>query len=108
MGLDITLGVLVFLSAVRGWFKGFLRQAIPIGALIGCVYLADPVRDLARPHARSYFPSIGHEVLDRLLWWTAAVLSYVLTSGIALTILKSMRRRTYGDPEPNRTDQGAG
>lgn len=108
MGLDITFGLLVFLAAVRGWFKGFLRQAIPLAALVGCVYLADPVRDLARPHASRYFPSIGPDVMDRLLWWTAAVLSYVVTAGIALSILKSMRKRTYGEPEPNRTDQGAG
>ncbi len=108
MGLDITLGVVVLIAAVRGWFKGFLRQAIPLGALVGCVYAADPVRDLVRPHAAGYFPSIGPEILDRLLWWSSAVLSYVLMTGIGLSILKSMKRRTYGEPEPNRADQGAG
>lgn len=108
MGVDITLGVLVLLCAVRGWFKGFLRQAIPLGALVGCVYLADPVRDLARPHALKSFPSIGPEVMDRLLWWSGAAVSYLIVAGIGLSIAKSMRKRTYGDPEPNRADQGAG
>ncbi|MDB5353271.1 MAG: putative rane protein required for colicin production [Planctomycetota bacterium] len=108
MGLDITLGIVVLIGAIRGWFKGFLRQVIPLGALVGCVYAADPVRDLARPYAASYFPSIGGEILDRLLWWTAAALLYVLMTGVSLSILKSMRRRTYGEPEPNRADQGAG
>lgn len=108
MGLDITLGVLVLLAGIRGWFKGFVRQAIPLGALVGCVFLASPLRDLGRPYARGYFPSINHEVLDRLLWWTAAVLAYVVTAGIAFSLLKSVRKRTYGEPEPNRADQGAG
>ena len=108
MGLDITLGVLVLLAGIRGWFKGFLRQAIPIGALVGCVFLANPLRDVGRPYAREYFPSIHHDVLDRLLWWTAAVLAYVVTAGIAFSILKSVKKRTYGEPEPNRADQGAG
>lgn len=108
MGLDVTLGVLVLLAGIRGWFKGFVRQAIPIAALVGCVYLADPLRDLARPHAREYFPTIGHGILDRLLWWSSAVVAYLVTSGVAFTIVKSFRKRTYGEPEPNRTDQGAG
>ncbi len=108
MGLDITLGVLVLLAGIRGWFRGFIRQAIPIGALVGCVFLANPLRNLGRPHARDYFPSINHEVLDRLLWWTSAVLAYVVTSGIAVSLVKSVRKRTYGEPEPNRADQGAG
>ena len=108
MGLDITLGVLVLLAGIRGWFKGFIRQAIPIGALVACVFLASPLRNLGRSYARDYFPSINHEVLDRLLWWTAAVLAYVITAGVAFSIVKSVRKRTYGEPEPNRADQGAG
>jgi uncharacterized membrane protein required for colicin V production len=108
MGLDITLGVLVLLAGIRGWFKGFIRQAIPIAALVGCVFLANPLRDLGRPYAREYFPSIHADVLDRLLWWTSAVLAYVVTAGIAFSVVKSFRKRTYGEPEPNRTDQGAG
>ncbi len=108
MGLDIALGVVILASAIRGWFKGFLRQAIVLAALVGCVYAADPLRDLARPYAAKNFPSIAAPVLDRLLWWSAAVISYFLVSGIGLSILKSSRKRTYGDPEPNRSDQGAG
>jgi uncharacterized membrane protein required for colicin V production len=108
MGLDITLGVVVLLAGIRGWFKGFVRQAIPLSALVGCVYLADPIRELARPYAHEYFPSIGLVVLDRLLWWSSAVLAYLITTGVAFSILKSMKRKTYGEPEPNRTDQGAG
>jgi len=108
MGLDITLGVVIFIAAIRGWFKGFVRQAIPLAAMVGCVYAADPLRELARPRARAYFPSIGPDVLDRLLWWTAAALSYLLMTGVALSIVRAMKRRTYGEPEPNRADQGAG
>lgn len=108
MGLDIALGIVVGLAALRGWFKGFLRQAIPLVGVVACVYAADPLRDLARPHAREYFPTIGHGVLDKILWWSSAALAYLVLTGIAFSVLKSVRKRTYGDPEPNRADQGAG
>lgn len=108
MGLDIALGVLVLLAGIRGWFKGFVRQAIPLGALVGCVFLADPLRELARPYATSYFPKFNAEVLNKILWWTSPVVAYVATSGVALMIVKSFRKKTYGEPEPNRADQGAG
>ena len=108
MGLDIVLGVVVLLAGVRGWYKGFVRQAIPLAALVGCIYLADPVRELARPYAREYFQKIQVDVLDKILWWTSAVVSYLVTSGGGFWVAKSFRKKTYGEPEPNRTDQGAG
>lgn len=109
MGLDIALGVVVLLAAVRGWFKGFVLQAIPLAALAGCVFLADPLRDLARPFAREYFPGVQPELMDRLLWWTGAVVGFLLTSGIAVSTVKLYRKRHYLEGmEPNRGDQGAG
>ena len=50
MGLDIALGIMVLLGAIRGWFRGFVLQAIRLGGLVGCVYAAGPIRDYARPH----------------------------------------------------------
>jgi uncharacterized membrane protein required for colicin V production len=109
MGLDITLGVIVLLAAIRGWFKGFLLQAIQIGALVGCVYLAAPLRDLARPYALDYFPGVKPELLEKLLWWTGAVVAYLVTAGFAISTVKLYRRRHYLEgAEPNRGDQGAG
>ena len=108
MGLDVALGIVVLIAGIRGWFKGFVRQAIPLAALVGCVFLADPLRDQVRPYAAQYLTKIGPEVLDRLLWWASAVLAYVAMAGMAFAVVKSFRKRTYGDPEPNRADQGAG
>src|SRR5262249_26336118 len=108
MGLDVALGVLILLAAVRGWFKGFFLQAIGLGALVSCVYLADPLRDFARPHAAEYLPAIRPELLDRLLWWTCAVVAYLVIAGVGRGLLKASRRRPYGEIEPNRGDQGAG
>ena len=48
MGLDIALGIMVLLGAIRGWFKGFVLQAIRLSGLVGCVYAAGPVRDYAQ------------------------------------------------------------
>jgi uncharacterized membrane protein required for colicin V production len=109
MGLDIALGAIVLVAGIRGWLKGFLLQAIQLGALVGCVYLAAPLRDLARPYALDYFPGIQPEILDKLLWWVGAVLAYLVTAGIAISTVRLYRRRHYLEGmEPNRGDQGAG
>jgi uncharacterized membrane protein required for colicin V production len=108
MGLDIVLGLVILATAVRGWFRGFVLQAIRLGGLVGCVYAAAPLRDLSRPYVVEYLKSIKPELLDRLLWWSAAVISYVLAVGLASLAVKMYRRRPFGEVEPNRTDQSAG
>ena len=45
MGLDIALGLMILLGAIRGWFRGFVLQALQLGGLVGCVYAAGPIRD---------------------------------------------------------------
>src|SRR5580693_4907440 len=108
MGLDIALGIMVLLAAIRGWFRGFVLQSIRLGGLVGCVYAAAPVRDLVRPYVAEYLKSVKPELLDRLLWWSAAVIGYVLAVGLASLAVKMYRRRPFGEVEPNRTDQSAG
>jgi uncharacterized membrane protein required for colicin V production len=108
MGLDLALGAFVLIWAVRGWFRGFVLQAITLGALVGSVYLADPVRNMMRPYAFELFPAIGRPILDRLLWWASAVGAFVVVSGLGSWVVKLKRRKPYGEVEPNRTDQGAG
>jgi Colicin V production protein len=108
MGLDIALGIMVLLAAIRGWFRGFVLQAIRLGGLVGCVYAAAPIRDAARPYVVPYLASIPSAMLDRMLWWTTAVASYLTIVGLANLAVKLYRRRPYGEPEPNRADQFAG
>lgn len=112
MGLDLTLGAMVLIAAIRGYFRGFVLQAIRLGALVGCVYLADPVRDLARPFAAKQVATIEPELLDRLLWWASAAVSYVVTAGLATWVVRASRRRRMihplMEPESDRGDQGAG
>jgi uncharacterized membrane protein required for colicin V production len=108
MGLDIVLGLVILVTAVRGWFRGFVLQSIRLGGLVGCVYAAAPLRDLTRPYVAEYLKSVKPEVLDRLLWWSAAVISYVFAVGLASLAVKMYRRRPFGEVEPNRTDQFAG
>ena len=107
MGLDLTLGAVVLLAGARGWFRGFLLQAIRLGALIGAVYAADPIRDVIRPYARQQIPSIRPELLDKLLWWSAAVGAFVVASGIAGWIVRARRER-YRDFDRGNGDSGAG
>jgi Colicin V production protein len=108
MGLDIALGIMVLLAAIRGWFRGFVIQAIRLGGLVGCVYAAGPIRDLAKPYVLPYLTKVPPTMLDRLLWWTSASVSYVAMVGLATLAVKLYRRRPYGEPEPNRADQFAG
>lgn len=108
MGLDILLGLFILASGVRGWFRGFVLQSIRLAGLVGSVYAAAPLRDAAKPHVADYLPTMRPELLDRLLWWSSAVLCYVVTVGLASLAVKMARRRPFGEAEPNRTDQFAG
>ena len=108
MGLDLALGGLVLLIGLRGWFKGFILQAVRLAGLVACVYLADPVRNAAKPHVAGYLPSIQPQLVDRLLWWVAAVTCYLVLVGVATLLVKLSRKKTLGEPEPRYNDQFAG
>lgn len=108
MGLDLALGGLVLLAGLRGWFKGFILQAVRLVGLVACVYVADPVRNLAKPYVVSHLPSIQPNLVDRLLWWVAAVTSYFVLVGVATLMVNLSRRKALGEPEPHYNDQFAG
>jgi uncharacterized membrane protein required for colicin V production len=109
MWLDLALGVVILLSAFRGWFRGFTRQAVRIGGLIACVYLADPVRDHAKPYVLPYLPKIPADLVDPVLWWVSAVLTLIVLIAAATLVIKMTRRpEVPGLPESSRNDQFAG
>jgi uncharacterized membrane protein required for colicin V production len=110
MGLDVALCIVILIAAIRGWLQGFVYQSVRIGGLIACVYLADPVRDQAKPHILPYLPTIKPELMDRLLWWVAAVLSYVVLVGATTLVLKMTKRPEIPGvpPQRSRNDQFAG
>ena len=108
MGLDLALGGLVLITAIRGWLKGFLVQAIRLAGLIASVYVAVPVRDECKPYVVGYLPTLRPELIDRLLWWVSAVVSYFVLVGAASLVVAVARRPTLGIAEPNRGDQFAG
>ncbi len=106
MGLDLALGAVVL---VRGWLRGFVSQAIRLSGFVGCFYLADPVRDQARPYVLTRLPKVDPALMDRMLWWASAVASYVVVVGLATLAIKLMRRPdASGKPEARRDDQFAG
>lgn len=108
MGLDLALGGLVLVMAVRGWFKGFLLQAVRLAGVVICVYAADPVRDQLKPRVVGHLPTIRPELIDRMLWWSSAVASYVVLVGVTTLAIKLYRRQPYGLEERHRGDQFAG
>jgi uncharacterized membrane protein required for colicin V production len=109
MGLDLTLGVVILITAFRGWLQGFVSQAVRLGGVIACVYLAEPVRDYAKPYVLPYLPSIQPELVDRLLWWVSAVVTYVVLVGVVSLVIKMSRRPEIpGISQSGRNDQFAG
>jgi len=109
MGLDLALGVIILIAAFRGWLQGFVSQAVRITGLIACVYLAEPVRNYAKPYVFPYLPTIQPELVDRLLWWVSAAATYVVLVGFVTLILKMTRRPEIpGIRESGRNDQFAG
>jgi len=109
MGLDLALGAVVLLAAIRGWMRGFVSQAIRLSSFVGCFYLADPVRDQMRPYVLPRLPKVDPALMDRILWWASAVASYVVVVGLTSLAIKMMRRPDpSGQPEARRDDQFAG
>ena len=109
MGLDLALGVVILIAAFRGWLQGFAHQAIRIGALVASVYGAGYVRNYAKPYVQPYLSSIRADLVDRLLWWVVAVLTYLVLVGIASLVAKMTRRPEIpGISQSGRNDQFAG
>jgi uncharacterized membrane protein required for colicin V production len=109
MWLDVTLGGIILIAGFRGWFQGFVSQAVRLAGLVACVYAAEPVRDYAKPHVLPYLPTIQPELVDRLLWWVSAVVAYVVLVGFASLVIKMTRRPEIpGIAQSGRNDQFAG
>jgi uncharacterized membrane protein required for colicin V production len=109
MGLDIALGLVILIAAVRGWIKGFVSQAVRIGGFVACVYLADPVREQARPFVLAKLPKIDPAMMDRILWWVSAVVSYIVLVGLTTLAIQMMRTPPPpGMARSSRNDQFAG
>ena len=109
MGLDLTMGAVILIAAIRGWIKGFVNQAVRIGGFIACVYLADPVRDQARPYVLARLPKIDPALMDRILWWVSAVVSYIVLVGLTTLAIQMMRTPAPpGMARSSRNDQFAG
>jgi uncharacterized membrane protein required for colicin V production len=109
MGLDLALAVVIVIVAFRGWFQGFVGQAVRLVSLVACVYLADWVRRYGRPYVDPYLSTIQPDLVDRLLWWVSAVATYIVLVGIALLIVKMTRRPEIpGISQSGRNDQFAG
>jgi uncharacterized membrane protein required for colicin V production len=109
MGLDLTMGAVILITAVRGWIKGFVHQAVRIAGFIACVYLADPVREQARPYVLARLPKIDPALMDCILWWVSAVVSYIVLVGLTTLAIQMMRTpATPGMVRPSRNDQFTG
>ena len=108
MGLDLALVGLVLVTAIRGWLKGFMVQAIRLGAFVASVYVASPLRDEIKSRAIEYLPKIPPQIVDRLLWWASLAVSYVLMVAVASLAVAVARRQAYGNSDRGRGDQFAG
>jgi uncharacterized membrane protein required for colicin V production len=109
MGLDLALGVIILIAAFRGWFQGFVSQAVRLTSLVIAVYMAVSVRDYAKPHVLPYLTTIQPDLVDRLLWWVSFVVTYLVLAGVAMLVVKMTRRPEIpGISQSGRNDQFAG
>src|SRR4051794_40985195 len=109
MGLDVALGIVILAAALRGWIKGFVSQAVRLIGFVACFYLADPVREQARPYVLAKLPKIDPALMDRILWWVAAAISYVVLVGLITLAIQVMRTPPPpGLTRSTRNDQFAG
>ena len=110
MGLDLALGVIILIAAFRGWFQGFVSQVdSPRVAGGRSVYAAVSVRDYAKPYVLPYLTTIQPDLVDRLLWWVSAVVTYLVLVGVAMLVVKMTRRPEIpGISQSGRNDQFAG
>lgn len=106
MGLDLVLGAIVLLAALRGWFRGFTSQAVRLGSFVACFYLADPVREEIRPYIIPRLPLVDPALLDRIFWWVSAVIAYILMLAFLSLAVRLMRTPPEpGEPMPRRGDR---
>ena len=109
MGLDVVLGVIVLLAALRGWFRGFTSQAVGIASFIVCFYLAGPVREEIRPYVIPNLPLVAPWLLDCIFWWVSAVIAYIVTRAVLSLAVRLMRTPPEpGEPMPWREDRIGG
>jgi uncharacterized membrane protein required for colicin V production len=109
MGLDLALGIVILIAAFRGWFKGFVSQVVRLTSLVVAAYGAVRVRDYSKPYVMPYLTKIQPDVIDRLLWWVSAVVTYLLLVAVAMVVVKMTRRPAIpGIPQSDRNDQFAG
>ena len=109
MGLDLALGAIVLLAVIRGWFKGFMSQAIRVTSFVACFYLAGPVREEVRPYLVPKMGAIEPALLDRILWWVAALISYIVLLALLSLSIRLMRTPPApGQPVSRREDRMGG
>jgi uncharacterized membrane protein required for colicin V production len=109
MGLDLALGTIILFAAIRGWLKGFVSQSVRLAGFVASFYLADPIREQARPFALAKLPTIDPGLVDRMLWWVSVVISYVVLVGLTTLAMQMMRTPpAKGMQSTARNDQFAG
>jgi uncharacterized membrane protein required for colicin V production len=109
MGLDLALGVIILLWAFRGWFKGFVNQAIRLTSFVVAVYAGVRVRDYAKPYVLPHLATIKPETIDLILWWVSWALTYIVLVAVASLVVKMTRRPEIpGISQSGHNDQFAG
>lgn len=87
------LGV-VAVSALLAFGRGFVREALGIGAWVGAVWLATRYYDLARPHVREWIPDTG--IADPVAFGLVFLAGLILFSLIAGTLARVVRTSLLG------------
>ncbi|MCA7117895.1 MAG: CvpA family protein [Acidibrevibacterium sp.] len=87
------LGV-VAVSALLAFGRGFVREALGIGAWVGAAVLATHYFELARPHVREWIPDIG--IADPVAFALVFLAGLIVFSLIAGTLARVVRTSLLG------------
>jgi membrane protein required for colicin V production len=89
----VALGVIA-VSALLAFGRGFVREALGIGAWVGAAVLATHYFDLARPRVREWIPDIG--IADPVAFALVFLVGLIVFSLIAGTLARVVRTSLLG------------
>jgi membrane protein required for colicin V production len=85
MILDVVTGVILFLSMLIAWFRGFIREVLTIFGLIGAGIAALTGAPYAVPYTITWFPKVDAEGNEQLLF---GIISYdIIAAGLSYLLI---------------------
>lgn len=100
-GIDITIGVILLLSALFAYMRGFVHEVLSVGGWVGATFAALYGFPYARPYAREFIP------VDWMADLAAGAVLFVV-SLLVLSVLSRFISRAVQESSLNAIDRALG